>query len=101
MHSPFESARTSPFLNSRTLWKAFDGRCSRLRGPSVVRLERWSRRCCQRLSLIRNWPRRFSNNWLLPRREAAAVALQDAIRSGQLRADLTIPETLDILYGGL
>ena len=43
----------------------------------------------------------FLKHWLLPRREAATVALQDAIRSGQLRADLSIPETLDILYGGL
>ena len=43
----------------------------------------------------------FLKNWLLPRRKAATAALQDAIRSGQLRADLSIPETLDILYGGL
>ena len=43
----------------------------------------------------------FLKNWLLPRREAATGALQDAIQSGQLRADLSIPETLDILYGGL
>jgi AcrR family transcriptional regulator len=43
----------------------------------------------------------FLTNWLLPRREAATAALQDAIQSGQLRADLSIPETLDILYGGL
>jgi hypothetical protein len=43
----------------------------------------------------------FLKNWLLPRRKAATAALQDAIQSGQLRADLSIPETLDILYGGL
>ena len=43
----------------------------------------------------------FLKIWLLPRREAATAALQDAIQSGQLRADLSIPETLDILYGGL
>jgi hypothetical protein len=43
----------------------------------------------------------FLKQWLLPRREAGTAALQDAIRSGQLRADLSIPETLDILYGGL
>ena len=43
----------------------------------------------------------FLKNWLLPRREVATAALQDAMRSGQLRADLSIPETLDILYGGL
>ena len=43
----------------------------------------------------------FLKQWLLPRREAATAALQDAIRSGHLRADLSIPETLDILYGGL
>lgn len=43
----------------------------------------------------------FLKHWLLPRRKAATAALQDAIRSGQLRADLSIPETLDILYGGL
>lgn len=43
----------------------------------------------------------FLKYWLLPRREAATAALQDAIQSGQLRSDLSIPETLDVLYGGL
>ena len=43
----------------------------------------------------------FLQQWLLPRREAGTAALQDAIQSGQLRANLSIPETLDILYGGL
>jgi hypothetical protein len=43
----------------------------------------------------------FLKHWLLPRREAATTALQDAIQSGQLRSDLSIPETLDVPYGGL
>jgi AcrR family transcriptional regulator len=43
----------------------------------------------------------FLKYWLLPRREAATAALQDAIQSGQLRSDLSIQETLDVLYGGL
>jgi AcrR family transcriptional regulator len=43
----------------------------------------------------------FLKHWLLPRREAATAALQNAIQSGQLRSDLSIPEALDVLYGGL
>jgi AcrR family transcriptional regulator len=43
----------------------------------------------------------FLKYWLLPRREAATAAIQEAIQSGQLRSDLSIPETLDVLYGGL
>ena len=43
----------------------------------------------------------FKKHWLLPRREIAIVAVQAAINSGELRADVDVQVTLDALYGGL
>ena len=43
----------------------------------------------------------FRKHWLLPRREIATAAVQAAINSGELRADVDVQVTLDALYGGL
>jgi AcrR family transcriptional regulator len=43
----------------------------------------------------------LQQHWLLPRREIAAAAVQTAINSGELRADIDAQVTLDALYGGL
>jgi AcrR family transcriptional regulator len=43
----------------------------------------------------------FQQHWLLPRREIASAAVQAAINSGELRADIDVQVTLDALYGGL
>jgi len=43
----------------------------------------------------------FRKQWLLPRREIAIAAVQAAINSGELRADVDVQVTLDALYGGL
>jgi AcrR family transcriptional regulator len=43
----------------------------------------------------------FQKHWLLPRREIAAAAVQAAINSGELRAEVDVQVTLDALYGGL
>ena len=43
----------------------------------------------------------FQKHWLLPRREIATAAIQDAINSGELRPDVDVQVTLDALYGGL
>jgi AcrR family transcriptional regulator len=43
----------------------------------------------------------FQQHWLLPRREIGAAAVQAAINTGELRADIDVQVTLDALYGGL
>jgi len=43
----------------------------------------------------------FRERWVTPRRRIATAVIKDAVRKGELRADIDVETTIDALYGAL